>query len=67
MNRRFFTVNSIDILYGCYNCADSCGNLFRLFPDQDLNPEWVGKKISVDSGLISAYIVKDIKLEPRLR
>lgn len=65
--RKFFKVSAIDLEYGCYNCTDSCGNLFRLFPDRDLDIDWIGKKISVDSGLISAYIVKDIKLEPRIR
>lgn len=67
MGRRFFRVNGIDQNYGCYVCADSCGNLFRIFPDQDLDESWIGKKISVDEGMIGAYIVKEIKLEPRLR
>lgn len=65
--KRFFTVSSVDLVYGCYNCSDSCGNLFRLFPEQDLNLDWIGKKISVDYALIPAFMVKDIKLEPRLK
>lgn len=64
--KEFYRVISIDYDYGCLNCQDSCGNLFRFFPDIDIDDSWVGKKISIESKL-SAYLAKNIKIERRLR
>ena len=62
----FLRVSSIDYEYGYLNCTDTCGNLFRIISKEELDPTWIGKKISID-GQLPAIVVKEIKLEPRLR
>lgn len=62
----FLRITGIDYEYGFLICADTCGNLFRIFSTEPLDPSWIGQKISID-GQLSAIIVKEIKLEPRLR